>query len=108
VLSNGAKNSARVTPSWIETIGVVGHIRHNGLDVDPRPQVCFNYLQRAFQGIQGRPKRLTTIDSQRPTSARAVRIMREAATLARVYCDRAGAPYRRALVLASRPSGSHP
>jgi putative ABC transport system permease protein len=32
---------------WIEVIGVVGHIRHDGLDVDPRPQVYFNYLQRA-------------------------------------------------------------
>jgi predicted permease len=32
---------------WIEIVGVVGHIRHDGLDVDPRPQVYFNYLQRA-------------------------------------------------------------
>jgi hypothetical protein len=32
---------------WIEVIGVVGHIRHDGLDVDPRPQVYFNYLQCA-------------------------------------------------------------
>src|SRR5205085_11153783 len=26
---------------------VVGHVRHDGLDIDPRPQVYFNYLQRA-------------------------------------------------------------
>ena len=32
---------------WIEIVGVVGHIRNEGLDVDPRPQVYFNYLQRA-------------------------------------------------------------
>ncbi len=32
---------------WVEIVGVVGHIRHDGLDVDPRPQVYFNYLQRA-------------------------------------------------------------
>jgi predicted permease len=31
---------------WIEIVGVAGHIRHDGLDVDPRPQVYFNYLQR--------------------------------------------------------------
>src|SRR5262249_41211491 len=31
---------------WIEIVGVVRHIRHEGLDVDPRPQVYFNYLQR--------------------------------------------------------------
>jgi putative ABC transport system permease protein len=33
-------------PPWIEIVGVAGHIRHDGLDVDPRPQVYFNYLQR--------------------------------------------------------------
>lgn len=32
---------------WMEIIGVVGHVRHDGLDVDPRPQVYFNYLERA-------------------------------------------------------------
>ncbi len=31
---------------WIEIVGVAGHIRHDGLDVDLRPQVYFNYLQR--------------------------------------------------------------
>ena len=28
-------------------VGVVGHIRNDGLDVDPRPQAYFNYVQRA-------------------------------------------------------------
>ena len=32
---------------WVEVVGVVGHVRHDGLDVDPRPQIYFNYLQRA-------------------------------------------------------------
>jgi predicted permease len=32
---------------WMEIVGVVGHVRTDGLDVDPRPQVYFNYLQRA-------------------------------------------------------------
>jgi putative ABC transport system permease protein len=31
---------------WIEVVGVVGHIRHDGLDVDPRTQAYFNYRQR--------------------------------------------------------------
>ena len=31
---------------WIEVVGVVGHVHHDGLEVDPRPQVYFNYLQR--------------------------------------------------------------
>jgi putative ABC transport system permease protein len=31
---------------WTEVIGVVGHLRHDGLDVDPRPQVYWSYLQR--------------------------------------------------------------
>jgi putative ABC transport system permease protein len=32
---------------WVEIIGVVGHVRHAGLDVDPRPQVYWPYSQRA-------------------------------------------------------------
>jgi putative ABC transport system permease protein len=32
---------------WIEIVGVVGHVRHTGLDVDPRPTAYWNYLQRA-------------------------------------------------------------
>src|SRR5206468_855089 len=32
---------------WMTVVGVVGHIRNDGLDVDPRPQAYFNYLQRA-------------------------------------------------------------
>lgn len=31
---------------WMEIVGVVGHVRHDGLDIDPRPQVYFNYLER--------------------------------------------------------------
>jgi predicted permease len=31
---------------WVEIVGVVGHVRHDGLDVDPRPQVYWNYHQR--------------------------------------------------------------
>jgi putative ABC transport system permease protein len=31
---------------WTEVIGVVGHLRHEGLDVDPRPQVYWSYQQR--------------------------------------------------------------
>jgi ABC-type antimicrobial peptide transport system permease subunit len=33
---------------WIEVVGVVGHIRQDGLDVDPRPQVYWNFRQRAM------------------------------------------------------------
>jgi len=32
---------------WVEIVGVVGHVRHDALDVDVRPQVYWNYLQRA-------------------------------------------------------------
>src|SRR6202011_5643229 len=31
---------------WTTVIGVVGHVRHDGLDVDRRPQVYWNFLQR--------------------------------------------------------------
>jgi putative ABC transport system permease protein len=31
---------------WIEIVGVVGHVRHTGLDVEPRPTAYWSYLQR--------------------------------------------------------------
>jgi putative ABC transport system permease protein len=31
---------------WVEVVGVAGHIRHEGLDRDPRPQVYWPYAQR--------------------------------------------------------------
>ncbi len=33
--------------NWISVVGVVGHLRHNGLGSDPRPQIYWNYQQRA-------------------------------------------------------------
>src|SRR5262245_44301278 len=32
---------------WTEIVGIVGHVRHDGLGVDRRPQVYWNYHQRA-------------------------------------------------------------
>jgi len=31
---------------WVEVVGLAGHIRHEGLDRDPRPQVYWPYAQR--------------------------------------------------------------
>ncbi len=31
---------------WVQIVGVAGHIRHEGLDRDPRPQVYWPYAQR--------------------------------------------------------------
>src|SRR6185503_5427907 len=35
------------TAPWTEIVGVVGHVRHDGLGIDQRPQVYWNYQQRA-------------------------------------------------------------
>jgi putative ABC transport system permease protein len=32
---------------WVRIVGVVGHIQHDGLDVEQRPQVYWTYSQRA-------------------------------------------------------------
>jgi hypothetical protein len=31
---------------WLEVVGVAGHVRHEALDRDPRPQVYWPYAQR--------------------------------------------------------------
>ena len=31
---------------WTQVVGVVGHVHDDGLEIDQRPQVYFNYLQR--------------------------------------------------------------
>jgi len=36
-----------MTLPWTEVIGVVGHVKHDGIDLDTRAQVYWNYLQRA-------------------------------------------------------------
>src|SRR5262249_29577316 len=33
--------------AWTEVVGVVGHIRHDGLGIDQRPQVYWSYHQRS-------------------------------------------------------------
>jgi putative ABC transport system permease protein len=35
-----------VEQPWVQVVGVVGHLRHEGLDRDPRPQVYWPYGQR--------------------------------------------------------------
>jgi putative ABC transport system permease protein len=32
---------------WTEIVGVVGHVKHDGLDQDPRPQIYWPHTQRA-------------------------------------------------------------
>jgi predicted permease len=33
--------------NWYEVVGVVGHVRHDGLGIDLRPQIYWNYQQRS-------------------------------------------------------------
>ena len=41
-----ARISNNVTQPWIEIVGVVGHVKHDGLDADTRGQIYWNYEQR--------------------------------------------------------------
>jgi predicted permease len=43
----GKRFRIRGTLAWSEIVGVVGHVRNDALDADPRGQVYWNYLQRA-------------------------------------------------------------
>ena len=44
----GKRFRIAIVPSmpWVQIVGVVGHVRHEGLDRDPRPQVYWPYAQR--------------------------------------------------------------
>jgi predicted permease len=52
---------------WVEIVGVVGHLRHEGLDRDPRPQVYWPYQQRTQDRMAMVVK--TTVDPSSLTAA---------------------------------------
>ena len=43
-----ARINANVAGPWVEIVGVVRRVRHDGLDTDPRAQIYWNYEQRAM------------------------------------------------------------
>ncbi len=58
---------------WVTIIGVVGHIRHDGLDNDGRPQVYWNHLQRAQDRMVLVARTLGDPDALAPSIVAAVR-----------------------------------
>jgi putative ABC transport system permease protein len=58
---------------WIEIVGVVGHVRHDGLDVDRRPQVYWNHLQRAQDRMVLVVRAATDLRSLTPAVLQAIR-----------------------------------
>lgn len=58
------------TAPWVEVVGVVGHVRQEGLDSDPRPQVYWPYHQRT-QDRMAMVVRTTTDPSSLTASIRA-------------------------------------
>jgi putative ABC transport system permease protein len=52
---------------WVEVVGVVGHLRHEGLDRDPLPLVYWSYQQRTYDRMAmvvkttGDPSSLTAV-----------------------------------------------
>jgi putative ABC transport system permease protein len=43
----GKRMRSSPNSAWAEVVGVVGHVRHEGLESDQRLQIYWNYLQRA-------------------------------------------------------------
>jgi putative ABC transport system permease protein len=58
---------------WITIVGVVGHIHHDRLDDDGRPQVYWNYMQRAQDRMALVARTRTNPDSVGPSIAGVIR-----------------------------------
>jgi putative ABC transport system permease protein len=64
---------------WLTIVGVVGDVRHGGLDREPRPEMYFSYAQAAMQqssSIAGNRRRITLavrVDGNPASYADAVR-----------------------------------
>ncbi len=58
---------------WLTIVGVVGHIRHDRLDEDTRPQVYFSYKQRAQDRMALAARTQTNPESLAPSLVGAIR-----------------------------------
>ena len=58
---------------WVTIVGVVGHIHHDRLDDDGRPQVYWNYMQRAQDRMALVVRTRTSPEAIAPSIAAAVR-----------------------------------
>ena len=62
-------------PKWITIVGIVGNIRHRGLDLDPKPEVYVPHAQTGYRGM------ILTVRSKQDPRSLASAIRREVRTL---------------------------
>ncbi len=62
-------------PKWITIVGIVGNIRHRGLDLDPKPEIYVPHAQTGYRGM------ILTVRSKQDPRSLASAIRREVLTL---------------------------
>jgi len=62
-------------PKWITIVGIVGDIRHRGVDLDPKPEIYVPHAQTGYRGM------ILTVRSKQDPRSLASAIRREVRTL---------------------------
>ena len=71
---------SRNEPQWYEIVGIVGNIKHRGLDASDRPEMYVPYRQPLFSNVTVRPMQIVVRTAGDPLAAAAT-VRREIARL---------------------------
>jgi putative ABC transport system permease protein len=60
------------SPKWYEIAGIVGNVKHRGLDVEDKPEFFISFLQPLFANANVPPMYLVTRSAREPSSVAAI------------------------------------